>query len=45
MAEIAPDVMHPTANKTIGQLWKEFDRDGHAMNAVDLPEVVPGSVA
>ena len=37
MAEIAPDVMHPTANKTIGQLWKEFDR-GHAMNAVELPQ-------
>ena len=45
MAEIAPDIMHPTADKTIGLLWKEFDRDGHAMNAVDLPEVVPGSVA
>ena len=39
MAEIAPDVMHPTANKTIGHLWKEFDGDGHAMNAVELPEM------
>lgn len=37
MAEIAPDVVHPTANKTMRQLWEEFDRDGHAMNAVDLP--------
>ena len=39
MAEIAPDVMHPTANKTIALLWKEFDRDGHAMNRVELPEI------
>jgi 2-amino-4-hydroxy-6-hydroxymethyldihydropteridine diphosphokinase len=39
MAEIAPEVMHPTARKTIAVLWKEFDHDGHAMNAVDLPAV------
>jgi 7,8-dihydro-6-hydroxymethylpterin-pyrophosphokinase len=44
MAEIAPEVVHPTANKTIGQLWEEFDRDGHAMNPVALPEMVPGTV-
>ena len=39
MAEIAPDVVHPTAGKTIGVLWKEFDRDGHEMSPVmiDLP--------
>jgi 2-amino-4-hydroxy-6-hydroxymethyldihydropteridine diphosphokinase len=37
MAEIAPDIVHPTAMKSIGQLWKEFDRDGHAMSPVDLP--------
>jgi len=36
LAEIAPDVMHPTANKTAGQLWQEFDRDAHQMNAVAL---------
>jgi 2-amino-4-hydroxy-6-hydroxymethyldihydropteridine diphosphokinase len=41
MAEIAPDVMHPTANKTIGQLWKEFDGDGHAMTPV--PMTLPAS--
>ena len=37
LAEIAPDVVHPTARRTIGQLWKEFDSDGHAMSPVGLP--------
>jgi 2-amino-4-hydroxy-6-hydroxymethyldihydropteridine diphosphokinase len=36
MAEIAPEVMHPTAGKTIGVLWKEFDRDGHEMSPVTI---------
>lgn len=36
LAEIAPDVMHPTAHKTIGLLWKEFDRGGHAMTPVEI---------
>lgn len=36
LAEIAPDFMHPTANKTIGELWAEFDRDGHQMKEVKL---------
>ncbi len=34
MAEIAPDVRHPTANATIGERWARFDRGAHAMNAV-----------
>ena len=25
----------PTASKTIGELWQEFDRDGHSMTPVD----------
>ena len=36
MAEIAPEVVHPTANKAIGQLWEEFERDGHEMKAVEI---------
>ncbi len=36
MAEIAPEVVHPTAHKTMAQLWKEFDRDGHTMSAVEI---------
>ena len=35
MAEIAPEVLHPTVHKTVGRLWEEFDRD-HEMTAVDL---------
>jgi 2-amino-4-hydroxy-6-hydroxymethyldihydropteridine diphosphokinase len=39
MAEIAPSVIHPTAGKTIGELWREFDRDAHMMIpvAIELP--------
>ena len=37
LTEIAADIVHPTANKTIGRLWEEFDRDGHAMSPVELP--------
>ena len=36
LAEIAPDFMHPTAHKTIGELWAEFDRDGHQMQEVKI---------
>lgn len=39
LAEIAPHVIHPTEGRTIGELWKHFDRDGHQMSPVrlDLP--------
>ncbi len=37
LAEIAPEVVHPIAGQTIGELWAAFDRDGHAMSPVDLP--------
>jgi 2-amino-4-hydroxy-6-hydroxymethyldihydropteridine diphosphokinase len=36
MAEIAPSVVHPTAHKTIAQLWREFDRDSHTMIPVSI---------
>jgi 2-amino-4-hydroxy-6-hydroxymethyldihydropteridine diphosphokinase len=36
LAEIAPEVMHPTEHRTIGELWQQFDRDGHEMTAIPL---------
>ena len=36
LAEIAPETVHPVAGRTIGELWSEFDRDGHAMTPVPL---------
>ena len=36
LAEIAPDVVHPTEHRTIADLWKQFDRNGHEMKPVTL---------
>jgi 2-amino-4-hydroxy-6-hydroxymethyldihydropteridine diphosphokinase len=36
MADIAPDVQHPTLHRSMRELWEEFDRDGHAMTPVEL---------
>jgi 2-amino-4-hydroxy-6-hydroxymethyldihydropteridine diphosphokinase len=38
LAEIAPQVMHPTAGLTIGELWQQFDREAHTMTRIELPE-------
>jgi 2-amino-4-hydroxy-6-hydroxymethyldihydropteridine diphosphokinase len=37
LAELAPGVMHPTAQLTIGELWQRFDRDAHPLEPVELP--------
>jgi len=34
LAEIAPQVVHPTAGLTIGELWQRFDRDAHPMERI-----------
>jgi 2-amino-4-hydroxy-6-hydroxymethyldihydropteridine diphosphokinase len=39
LAEIAPEVVHPTAGLTIGELWQRFDRDSHAMTRVTSAEL------
>jgi 2-amino-4-hydroxy-6-hydroxymethyldihydropteridine diphosphokinase len=39
LAEIAPEVKHPTAGLTIGELWQRFDRDSHAMTRVTCAEL------
>lgn len=36
MADIAPDVRHPTLSKTMRELWQAFDRDAHIMVEVAL---------
>jgi 2-amino-4-hydroxy-6-hydroxymethyldihydropteridine diphosphokinase len=38
LAELAPDAPHPTAGRTVGELWRAFDQAGHPMQpaALDL---------
>ncbi len=36
MAELAPDLRHPTLERTMGELWARFDRGAHAMQPVEL---------
>lgn len=37
LADLAPDVVHPTLGLTIGELWARFDRAAHPMRRVTLP--------
>jgi 2-amino-4-hydroxy-6-hydroxymethyldihydropteridine diphosphokinase len=34
LAALAPEVMHPTAHLTIGELWQRFDRAAHPLEPV-----------
>jgi len=34
LAEIAPDLAHPTRGMTIGELWQRFDQAAHPMTRV-----------
>jgi 2-amino-4-hydroxy-6-hydroxymethyldihydropteridine diphosphokinase len=34
MADLAPDLRHPTEHATIGELWQRFDRASHTMTRV-----------
>jgi 2-amino-4-hydroxy-6-hydroxymethyldihydropteridine diphosphokinase len=36
--DIAPDVMHPSAEKTIAELWAEFDQGAHELVEVALQD-------
>jgi 2-amino-4-hydroxy-6-hydroxymethyldihydropteridine diphosphokinase len=36
MADIAPDVVHPTLHKSMRELWEAFDQDGHEMKEVSF---------
>ena len=31
LADLAPELMHPTAGATIGELWEKFDRASHPL--------------
>jgi 2-amino-4-hydroxy-6-hydroxymethyldihydropteridine diphosphokinase len=37
LAELAPEVRHPTAGLTIGELWQRFDREAHPLQRLALP--------
>ncbi len=34
LAELAPDLLHPTLKKTMGDLWKNFDQAAHPLVVV-----------
>jgi 2-amino-4-hydroxy-6-hydroxymethyldihydropteridine diphosphokinase len=36
MAELVPELRHPTLGLTMRELWERFDRDGHPMQVIDL---------
>jgi 2-amino-4-hydroxy-6-hydroxymethyldihydropteridine diphosphokinase len=35
LADIAPDLVHPTSGATIGELWQRFDRAAHPLVRVE----------
>lgn len=39
LADLAPELCHPTAGATIGELWARFDQAGHPL--IRLPTPVP----
>ena len=36
LADVAPDVLHPTEDKNYAMLWKEFTRDGQMISRVEF---------
>jgi 2-amino-4-hydroxy-6-hydroxymethyldihydropteridine diphosphokinase len=42
LAELAPEVMHPTAGLSVGELWRRFDREAHPLERLTRP-LGPGS--
>ena len=37
MADVAPEVVHPTLHVTVGELWRSFDQAAHPMVRVPPP--------
>jgi 2-amino-4-hydroxy-6-hydroxymethyldihydropteridine diphosphokinase len=44
MAELAPQLRHPTLGLTMLELWDRFDREAHPMQEIDL-DALPGAPA
>jgi len=38
LAEIAPDLVHPTTGQTVGEMWAQFDSAGHELVPVELED-------
>ncbi len=38
MAELAPDLRHPTLGLTMRELWARFDRDAHPLREIELDD-------
>jgi 2-amino-4-hydroxy-6-hydroxymethyldihydropteridine diphosphokinase len=36
LAEIAPDIVHPTKKQTLAELWRAFDQRAHPLVRIDL---------
>lgn len=37
LAELAPEVRHPTTGLSVGELWRRFDRDAHPLERLAPP--------
>jgi 2-amino-4-hydroxy-6-hydroxymethyldihydropteridine diphosphokinase len=37
LADLAPDLVHPTEKLTIGEIWRRFDRAAHPLVAIQPP--------
>jgi 2-amino-4-hydroxy-6-hydroxymethyldihydropteridine diphosphokinase len=42
LAEIAPEVVHPTLGVTIGELWRQFEQAAHPMTRVRAADAGEG---
>lgn len=43
LADLAPELRHPVAGRTLGELWRECDRGAHRLQRCDLRELeTPG---
>jgi len=41
LAALAPEVMHPIAQLTIGELWRRFDHAAHPLEPVPAAAASP----